>query len=298
MSHTDECLASPRLNAIYNLGENSSLRAAWGFYYQSEEMDGICIGDGENNFYPAEKAEHRIIGFHHTFKNGINFRLEGYYKKYSNLHPENKNTNYTLEPFPEFVNNRNTYFRAGSVSKGIELYLKKEMHGKFSWWFSYSLASVRDSLEYVNYPLWQRSIYNDKVLPGITDQRHTIYLDLGYRPNQAWLFNLSWHYRTGWPYTDMEEYYYYNGAVWLMSDLRGARFEPYNRIDLRLNRYFNIGRGRVTIFIELLNALGNKNIRNYDFKDYEVDGFTELEKKPEYWLGRLPSAGISYQINF
>jgi len=298
ISYSGDCLASPRLNAIYNIGDKTSLRAGWGYFYQSEEIDDIYIGWGETDFFSAEKAEHLVISLQHDLGIGLNLRLEGYYKKYSNLRPDPRDISYDLEPFPEFAPSQTIFYRATLVSKGIELYLKKEMTDEFSWWLSYSLTSAKDSLDYIYVSDMNERVYYNRVLPSPTDQRHTVYLDISYHPNYSWQFNFAWQYHTGWPFTDMNESYHGGYVYWRQGDFLSSRYKPYSRIDLRINRYFNIGKGRMTVFIELINALGNKNIRSYNYNRIETNQVYYLEKEPEYWLGRIPSIGISYQIDF
>ena len=122
-SYSDDELTSPRINAVYSLGEKTSLRVGWGYFYQSEELDEIDIGDGETDFYPAEMAEHWVIGLQQALTSGIHLRLEGYIKKYSHLRRDPRNSFYDIEPFPEFDPYRAIYYRESSLSRGIELYL-------------------------------------------------------------------------------------------------------------------------------------------------------------------------------
>jgi len=40
-----------------------------------------------------------------------------------------------------------------------------------------------------------------QTFPRGKDQRHTVYLDLSYKPNPKWRLNLTWQFHSGWPYT-------------------------------------------------------------------------------------------------
>ncbi len=300
-SYSNDNLISPRINAVYNFSDRTSIRVGWGYFYQSEGINDIYIGDGETDYFPAEKAEHWIIGLQHNLKNGINFRLEGYYKIYSDLRRDMRTSFYSIESFPEFDYYRAIYYRAKSYSRGIELYLKKDMINKFSWCFSYAYTKAEDSLNYIYFPQQNNMRHQNEVLPTPYDQRHTIYFDLGYRPWSNWLLNIAWHYHTGWPYTDYKVITDINRPLYPLWGYNGqlkGRHKPFSRVDLRINKYFKIGKGRLTAFIELINALNRKNIRSYNFNTIYSEDRNYLEKKPEYWLRLLPSFGITYQVNF
>jgi hypothetical protein len=90
-SHTPDRLWSPRINLAYALGKQTFVRAGWGHFYQSQAVHEIRVQDAENQFYPAELAKHWVAGFEHTLRNGLNIRLEGYYKKLSDLRPDYRN---------------------------------------------------------------------------------------------------------------------------------------------------------------------------------------------------------------
>lgn len=297
-SYSNDELISPRLNAVYNFGDRTSVRAGWGYFYQSEGIDNIFIGDGETDFFPAEKAEHWIISLEHSFKNGIKLRLEGYYKIYSNLRPDMRSSVYSLDPFPELSDYRTIFYRAKSYSRGIELYLKKEMVNKFSWCLSYAYAKAEDSLDHIYFPQQDDRRHYDEVLPTPYDQRHTLYFDFGYRPWSNWLINIAWQYHTGWAYTNniLDDDLYF--PRWTYNGQMRGRHKPFSRVDLRINKYFKITKGRLTTFIELINVLNRKNIRAYEFKYIRIGDNWYPEKRPEYWLGILPSFGLTYQVSF
>ncbi|MCP4708312.1 MAG: TonB-dependent receptor, partial [Planctomycetes bacterium] len=86
-SYAGDDLLSPRVNLVYDLNDKTTIRGGWGYYYQTQEIHEISAGDGETEFYPAQKAEHRVIGLEHEHSSGIRLRLEAYYKQYDHLRP-------------------------------------------------------------------------------------------------------------------------------------------------------------------------------------------------------------------
>jgi hypothetical protein len=301
-SYSGDDIISPRLNMVFTLGERTTVRGGWGYFYQTQGIDGLYVGDGESSFSPAQRAEHWVAGLEHEFESGIKLRLEAYFKNYSRLRPSFRNSFNTISLFPEADYDRTIVHREKTVAKGIELFLKRDLGGTFSWWASYAYAKVEDSVRSIYFPSEDVETAYNKKLPAEHDQRHTLYFDLSYRPSRNWQINMAWQYHTGWPYTDVHLVRQPSGSgyvYYIQSDEQwGARFEDYSRIDLRLNRYFNIAKGRLSVFVEVLNVLDRENVRGYDNSIQQSPQGYYLEKEPETWFGRLPSAGITYELVF
>lgn len=301
-SYSEDGHTSPRVNLAFNLSRNTSLRLGWGHFYQVQRADEINVQDGETEFQEAEKAEHFVVAFDHNFETGENLRLNVFYKEYSNLKPAYRNTFGELVSFPELEEDRVRVTFNGKTSKGIELYVRKDIGEKISWWFSYSLAYVRDDIHSLYYFNEDIAVNYDKEFRFPYDQQHTIYLDLNYRLSSNWQFNVAWQYHTGWPYTPVylvsrvidgsPVYYLEAGEPWK------AKHEPFKRLDLRLNRKFFTSRGTITAFVEVINVLGAENIRNYEYVLVSNDGVLSVEKTTEKWFGTMPSFGVTYNIHF
>jgi hypothetical protein len=297
-SYANDELFSPRLNLVYELGKQTFLRAGWGYFYQSQGIHEIKVCEGEDQFYPAELAEHWVVGLEHTFRNGFNLRLEGYYKDLSDLRPYYRKFSNDVEIFPEMQYDRFKLNLSGARSKGIEAYFKYDRGGKFTWWASYALAYAEEKIrslifEGIEYP------GGDKFYPGKFDQRHTFYLDMNYRPNRKWHFNISWQYHTGWPYTESliesrqlpDGSTQYNRAYGEFND---ANYPSYQRLDLRINRHFYTSTGRISAFMSLINLYDRGNVRNIDYSWQWRNDRPALIGENEYWFKLLPSIGITW----
>jgi hypothetical protein len=136
----------------------------------------------------------------HHFEKQVQLRLETYYKDLSDLRPLHRNFLNEIEIFPELQDDRVRIDRSGAVSKGLEVYLKRDAGGKFTWWASYALAQVEEDVATIGVD--GEVVPFGLEVPGVFDQRQTIYVDLNYRPGRKWHMNAAWQYRTGWPYTD------------------------------------------------------------------------------------------------
>jgi hypothetical protein len=302
-TYSSEDLLSPRVGMVFDLATATTLRTGWGRYQQSEGIDEIMVGDGETGYHPAERADHWVAGLQHDFDNGVHLRVEAYYKKYSNLRPDYRNSFDDIEAFPELEYDRTVVFRGESSSRGLEFYLKKDTRGKISWWASYAMAKCEDDVSAIGFMPKDVTIAYGRKLPTPNDQRHTLYLDLSYRPSHKWQFNLALQFHTGWPYTGVHavEAPLEGGGtrIYLQSDEQlSSRHSNYRRFDLRINRYFRVGSGRITAFVELINVFGFDNVRGYSY-DIRLGGPSGyyVDSEAETWFGRLPSFGVAYEVN-
>ena len=289
---------SPRLNLAYNLSNNSLIRLGWGYYYQTQSLtQGLGLyGDAE--FYPAERSEHRVIGFEHVLPGGNLLRVEGYQKVMTDLRPHYITWGEsTLRPVPMVDTDRVRLEPEGGEAFGLEFYLSRENGHAFNYWFSYTLSKTRERIE----GHW---------IPRFNDQLHTLYCDLAWTPNIKWRFNLAWQYHTGWPYTlpEVVDLHKTGNGSWDWrfgpGSLYTERFPAYNRADLRINRSFQTKHGRLTGFVEIRNVLNTFNPRKYLYTGVIVSEPGSLDE-PEIsiqryqidsWLGLLPSFGIKWDL--
>jgi len=300
-SHLSTDRLSPRVNVRYDLTRATSVRAGWGFFYQAQALADLDVADANPQYHNPEKAEHFVLGLEHRFPHGMQLRLEAYLKRYSDLKPDYRNAFSNVDMFPEINSDRVVVYRNGSESKGLEFYFKKDDGGRFTWWASYSLSRVHDETTKIQYAGGE--IVNPVGgSPSPFDQRHTLYLDLSYRPNYKWQFNVAFQYRTGWPYTEYslgtEQSHQGLTYFWVKGEPWSSRHEPFHRLDLRINRNFELPNGRLTTYLEVVNVLDHENIRDYHYE--MVCSRTEcvLERTPERWLGILPSLGVVYKLDF
>jgi hypothetical protein len=301
-SYSGDDLTSPRIGGVYRFSPSTALRAAWGEYYQTQGIHEIAVSDGEKSFSPAEKAEHYMLGFEHRLITGTELRLELYHKKYHHLRPDLRNAGNPIELFPEHEEDREIVFRESAVSKGFEVYLKRDVGGKVAWWASYAYARVEERIDSIYFPMSNTSGYFRETLNSPRDLTNTFYCDVVYRPSPNWQVNAAFQYHTGWPFTDLRlvraqvspgEY-----VNFITPDREwAARFEPFHRLDLRLSRHFRWGQGQLKLFVEMLNVYARENVRTYSYMAIDTPTGTQLLRDAdEHWFGRIPSFGVSYDL--
>ncbi len=306
-SYTHDNLLSPRVGIAFAATDRTILRGAWGYYYQTQFMNNLDVNHGVVTFDPAELAKHYVLGLEHQFAGGIDLRMEAYYKDLSNYSPQWQNLRDHLEMFPEARNDNALVVLNGATSKGIEFFLKKDTGGKISWWLSYALASAVDEVERIEFDglLTPRA----GEVPRLNDQRHTIYADMNYRPNNKWHFNLSWHYYKGWPRTDYTfryltlpdnelQFYAVHGAF------NDVLYPAYHRMDLRTNRHIKTKNGEFSVFLHLINLYNRENLKKFDLdtrndaEEYSLDeqGNYVPFHDDKYWFGFMPVIGFNWKL--
>lgn len=292
-SITDEHKFSPRANLVYAFGKKTSIRAGWGIFYQSQNLNELDIQDGGNLFFTSERAENFGLGFEHELAKGINIRIETYHKKLSNLRPSFRNLENIVEMFPELQWDRRIAKLDWAQSDGVEVFCKYDKGGKLSWWSTYALAFANEKIKSLQ-----------ESTPRPIDQRHTFCFDLNYRPNQKWQFGSVFHYRSGWPYTTKEiksEPHPTGGTIYYdkYGKYNGDRYPDYLRFDMRINRNFKVASGNLSVFLEFINLFNRKNIRSYEYESgNSPNGVPLLVKNEQYWFPFLPSFGLNWTLKY
>ncbi|UZR98978.1 TonB-dependent receptor [Chondrinema litorale] len=311
-SYTGDNLLSPRASISYYLSKRTQLRAAWGNYYQTQFIYDLDVAHNNIEFNPAELSKHYILGFSHDFSNGLALRIEGYYKDISRVSPNYQNLRDPWEVYPEVRNDQYRLEVDGASAKGLEFFLKYDVGGKISWWFSYALAHAVENITDLQYD--GVLIRRTGTLPRYNNQDHTIYADMNYRPNKKWKFNLSWQFYNGIPLTIYEyKWQNMNGENGSTLPLhfypehqlfRGEQFPAYHRMDIRINKFFQLKQSRISSFLHLVNVYNRQNMRKYDLGIEGEDSFPVTNDNGEYiitydhpsWLGFLPIIGMSWEF--
>ena len=218
------------------------------------------------------------------------------------MRPDFRNWENEIEIFPEVQDRFMLNFRGGTA-KGLEIYCKYDQGGKFSWWASYALAYANDDISSL---VHDEHVYTEGngIYPGRYDQRHTMYLDVNFRPNRNWHLNVSWQYHTGWPYTELEmksgqatdgTNYYYS----TYEDFNACKYPPYHRMDVKINRHFYTSHGRISAYIALINIYDRGNVQAIKYNcqwSYYLNR-PYLAKRYDYWFKLMPSIGVSWSWN-
>lgn len=211
---------APRISASLQIDELTTLRGAWGIFYQSPGYEKLLDAGVLYDFSPvnvslleAEKAIHYVLGIEKWLSFEWNLKLEAYYKDFSNLIVPKivTGTKYYTERVPGQDPNttagwtRPVTVQSDSITQipvnnsygesyGLELMLAKknmDRNSSLSGWISYSF-SVADRFE------------RNFTVPFRFDQRHTLNIVLDYQFAENWNLGVRWQYGSGFPNTTPE----------------------------------------------------------------------------------------------
>ena len=286
-----ESQVSPRASASWSPTRATTLRAAWGKYYQPQEVFELQVMDGDTTFYPAQLAVHRVAEVEQRLPGGMALRGDVYERRLSRSRPRYVNYINGIEVFPELSGDRVRLEPSGGRARGWEMLLTGSPRRRATWSASYANAEVVDFV-------------GGRAIPRAVDQRHTVYLDGAYRARSGkWLLSAGWSYHSGWPYTPTYfrmDTVINNGQQLSLNitsrsgELNSGRLAAYRRLDLRATRYFETSRGRISTFIDLFNALNAPNPRGYEY-DLAANPY-RITRAPDSQVPRLPSFGVTWEF--
>lgn len=209
---------APRISLAYALDDVTTVRAVWGYYYQSPGYEKLRDRNTFLDFAPqytdnleAERATHYVLSFDRWLTNEWKAKFETYYKKFDDLIVQEvvTGTNYYTEAIPgrdsRYPNGwtRPVEVFGDSVTQvpinnstgeayGFEFMIeKRNLAGtnNLNGWVSYSLA-------------WANRYEDNRTIPFRYDQRHTLNIVLDYRIN-SWLdLGVRFQYGSGFPITE------------------------------------------------------------------------------------------------
>ena len=294
VTHTGDDLFSPRFNIAWQPRVGTSVRGAWGTYWQSQALYGLQAQDGVAQFYPAERAEHRVVGIEQALPNGITSRVEAYDRRLSHQRPRFVSAGPGVEVFPEINWDRVRIDPERGRARGVELLFSRDVGGRADWSAGYALAKVTDRV-------------GARDVPRGMDQRHTLTADWAYRPSSnRWRFSVAGLWHSGWPYSpsylvvDTLENTPERFSLMVhekLGDLYTERLPSYRRVDARFTRFFQTRTGRVSLFAEVYNLFNFHNRRGYG-TNLDVDRQRKVSSYPagQDWIPRLPTFGFTYEF--
>ena len=278
---------SPRFSVLQALNQRTELRFSWGRYYQSQGIHELQIEDGVTSFFPAQQADHIIAGISHRLGTNHSVRLEVFQKDMSDLRPRFENLYDPLALIPELQADRVRIAPTSAQARGLEFSINRTGQA-LSWWASYSLAEVHDTVDGVE-------------VARSWDQRHAVQAGLSLSVNN-WDLSVAGHYRSGWPTTSLalEEIIGPGGQpefIAVPGPRNAVQLMHFASLDARVSRKFDVGRGTITAFIEISNLLDRNNVCCFDYDlETDINGEEYLEFSPDYWLPLLPAIGFLWEF--
>ncbi len=289
-SWIDNDQLSPRINLMVEAGRRTTVRAAWGRFYQSQRLNELQVEDGVTEFFPAQLAEHWMAGLDYRFNGGLGVRVEAYQKNLSELRPRYENLFSPLELFPEAQDDRILVEPDQARARGVEVLVKSAGGKRVSWWLSYGLASVEDDID----GDWQARNW---------DQPHAASFGLNLALPRRWNLNFAGFIRSGFPTTEVTAVLVEDDDGELVPEpvigpRNGARYPAYHRFDLRATKVIPTRHGEFSLIFEVVNLMNTRNVCCIDDFEFLVgdDGTIQVIPQQQYWAPIIPSVGFSYQF--
>ncbi len=232
---------APRISLAIKTGENSQVSAAYGIFYQSAPPQYLLQG-----FRPGfQQAVHYILNYQ-RIKNDRTFRIEAYYKDYSQLIHE-KDAPYDPNQYRFYFNPIDNSGRG--YAKGFDVFLRdKKSIENFEYWISYSFIDTKRL--YLNYPV--------KATPDFVSP-HNLNIITKYFINKIQTnISLSYNFASG------RTYYNPGNPVFL-----GDKAPAYHNLSLSISYLTNIRKMFTVIYISLDDITNQHNILGYR---YSADG--------------------------
>lgn len=324
-------VVSPRLSLSYALSPITTLRAAWGIYYQSPGYEKLLDRQVFLDFtHPRarqlkpEAAMHAVLGLERMLTPDWRLRVEGYYKRFWNLVVQERvpGTVWTTSLLPGADPRKPESWTqpvavpgdsltlipvngATGDAYGVEILLHRLYNLEQSplyGWVSYALSWAYRQQGGVRYPFEY-------------DRRHVINLVLGWRISKRFELNATWTYGTGFPWTApvgikprivVERDSAGTPVARIDTDWRGvafvvdreglenrnrSRLPDYHRLDLRVTAYTNWFGKTWSLYLDVANVYNRANLLAIA---YRVDPETlQIQERPIRMLPILPTFGVT-----
>lgn len=254
----DRAYVAPRLSASYAVDPLTTLRAAFGIYYQSPGYEKLLdrqtffdLTSPEITNLEAERATHYVFGMERLLTTEWQVRVEGYYKRFNDLIVQQRLTgtryisNRRAEGDPRYASGWGEPIAviddsltsvpvnaATGEAYGVEFLLQKigsEGDSKLSGWLGYTLA-------------WANRYRQGVTFPFNFDQRHTVNLVLNYKALDWLELGANFQFGSGFPYTPPTGFY---PLVVFNTDSNGVR-QPALATNIFGEVLFRVERGGVS----------------------------------------------------
>jgi hypothetical protein len=254
----DHTRASPWLLTDYEVRAGTRLRVGTGVQHQSATIDNSLFSVRGQELVP-QRAATIEAGIEQRIGSALRLNLVAYHRREdhglravnSEIRIENNRVVLPQNPHLENVLTGN--------ANGAEITLERRAVNGLNGWLSYT---------------WNDSRYEDsrrrggpsgppESFPSDYDQRHTVNAYVAYRWSGRTSLSARMRYGSNFPivgYVAQDK----NGYL-LSTQRNGIRLPAYSRLDLHADRTFTYRKSRLTLFLEVVNAMNRDNYRPNSF---------------------------------
>lgn len=225
----------PRISLAMKTGKSSQISLAYGMFYQQPQNDYLKFNNQLNN----EKSEHYILNYQYN-KNKRLFRVEAYYKCYTNL----IKYQYINNSQPDSYNNKGYGYAQGFDV----LWRDQKTFKNLEYWISYSFIDTkRDYRNYINF-----------VTPGFASKHNFSVVAKQWIADINTFIGLTYSYSSGRPYNNPNKNQF-------MREIAPA----YNDLSINLTYVTNLFNNMAVVHLALNNVLGFDNTFTYRYSGIE-----------------------------
>ena len=254
---------APRLSMAYKAGKDAQVSVAYGLFYQKPENTQLF----QTTNLGYTKAAHYIANYQKMNKD-YTFRIEGFYKEYSDL----------VKTSPSVNNNGTGY------AKGIEIFWRdKKTFNGLDYWVSYSYLDTKR--DYLNYPTSLQPNFATPHTANLVTKKFVTKWKTG--------FNFTYTYATGRPYYNFQ---YQNGInKYIIADQ--GKTQDFHNLGFSLNYLPNLGKKDAKSFIVLVASVTNVlNFNQVYGYSYSYNGMRKEAINPParqfFFIGCFLSWGV------
>ncbi len=260
----------PRLNARLQLLEGTTLKGGVGMFSQGPDFAEVLPVIGNPNLRPP-RAEHYGLGVEQQLGERLLLTLEGFHKRLRHLIVESSTPGENL--------NNDGIGRIWGAEASARLAPSKHTTG----FLSYTLSRSRRN-DHRQADQWRLFSW---------DQTHILTVASSLRLGRGWDLSGTFRYVTGNPLTPVVGSTY-NANVDLHRPVYGgvnsARNPAFHRLDLRLEKTWQVGSGNLAAYLDVQNAY---NHRSEEGRTYN---YNYSQSKAIPGLPVIPSLGIRGEI--
>ncbi|MEJ7643798.1 MAG: TonB-dependent receptor [Chryseolinea sp.] len=280
---------APRFAVRYDISQQISFKAGYGFYYQPDLYFKPRTSLAQRSLYNnTNKAIHYSAALNFAGKS-TTFLINAYYKDYRILFDD-----FRFEYFNRMVgaNIPDISFETNSgVAKGLE-FMVRQQYGRSMVTISYTRSSSKI-----------RNRYGFETNRDF-DQPHNITVNNVFRLPHYWNISFLWNYHTGFPYTPTSIDYVHDRPgtegiiVHYEAGLKNTMRLPVSHtLDIRFEKTWHFRKSNLMAYLNIVNFYNRENVRGYWWSPYQNrNGGINFDRETQTNIPFFLSPGISYTI--
>ncbi len=290
-SYTDHAQLAPRLSASYSFSERLTFKAAYGWYYQPDNMQKLRVYQNQYRLDDKpEKCVHYIGSANYKHSAETEMTLELYYKDYIRL-----NDDYNYDFFNRIsgigIIDR-PYFTSTGYSTGADFFISKKFGHRSLLTAAYSLGFHRISN------------YASQVTQRDLDRTQLFNINSINQLGRNITFSAIWRFHTGDPYTPsrisiLGDSSVTNSTVFFTLDKKNSgRLPAFHTMDLKIEKKWIADRMAWVLYGSVINVYGHDNIRQYYWqRQVENKKIKTFERRAQSFFPRFFLLGLSMELD-